>query len=51
MPLAIEDYSTQSSTGLIDYLPNNFSKIFFKYLVKRIVDCFILKHFAACLCL
>ena len=41
MPLAIEDYSTQSLTSLINYLLNNFSKIFLKYLVKRIVDCFI----------
>ena len=41
MPLAIEDYSTKSLTSLINYLLNNFSKIFLKYLVKRIVDCFI----------
>ena len=41
MPLAIEYYSTQSLTSLINYLLNNFSKIFLKYLAKRIVDCFI----------
>ena len=41
LPLAIEDYSTQFLTSLINYLLNNFSKIFLKYLVKRIVDCFI----------
>ena len=40
MPLASEGYSTQSLTSLINYLLNNFSKIFLKYLVKRIVDCF-----------
>ena len=32
VPLAIEDYSTQSMTSLINYLLNNFSKIFFKYI-------------------
>ena len=37
VPLAIEDYSTQFLTSLINYL----LKIFLKYLVKRIVDCFI----------
>ena len=52
VPLAIEDYSTQSLTSLINYLLNNFSAIFFKYLVKRIVDCFIdFEAFCCVLCL
>ena len=52
LPLAIEDYSTQSLTSLINYLLNNFSAIFFKYLVKRIVDCFIdFEGFCCVLCL
>ena len=48
VPLAIEDSSTQSLTSLINYLLSNFSTIFFKYLVKRIVYCFI--HFEAFCC-
>lgn len=41
VPLAIEDYSTQSLTSFINYLLHNFSTILLKYLVKRIVYCFI----------
>ena len=52
VPLAIEDYSTQSLTSLINYSLNNFSAMFFKYLVERIVDCFIdFEAFCCVLCL
>ena len=41
VPLTIEDYSTQSLTSFSNYLLHNFSTILLKYLVKRIVYCFI----------